>query len=67
MPEWMDKDIGDRVEDQKKREEIAAGFEVALLCLSGDHCGRRSGSGGSPSQIASRFVRPYSLATPVRS
>jgi len=27
MPEWLDKDIGERVEDQEEQEEIAAGFE----------------------------------------
>jgi hypothetical protein len=27
MPEWMDKDIGDRVEDDEEQEEISAGFE----------------------------------------
>ena len=27
MPEWMDKEIGDRVADQEEQEEIAAGFE----------------------------------------
>jgi hypothetical protein len=27
MPEWMDKEIGDRVEDQEEQEEIRAGFE----------------------------------------
>jgi hypothetical protein len=27
MPEWMDKEIGERVEDQEEQEEIAAGFE----------------------------------------
>ena len=27
MPEWMDKNIGERVEDQEEQEEIAAGFE----------------------------------------
>jgi hypothetical protein len=27
MPEWMDKEIGDRVEEQEEQEEIAAGFE----------------------------------------
>jgi hypothetical protein len=27
MPEWMDKEIGDRVEDQEEQEEIAARFE----------------------------------------
>jgi hypothetical protein len=27
MPDWMNKEIGDRVEDQEEQEEIAAGFE----------------------------------------
>jgi hypothetical protein len=27
MPEWMDKEIGEKVEDRDEQEEIAAGFE----------------------------------------
>ena len=27
MPEWSDKEIGEKVEDQEEQEEIAAGFE----------------------------------------
>ena len=38
-----------------------------LIYRHGRQCGRRSGRGGSPSQIGSRLVRPSSRATPVRS